>query len=240
MKHLARKHDSRGFTLLEVVIVMFIVALLMAGVHAIAHGTLTLADDVRRAQRHDARKQAFVHFGRQLFASLAPSSAVNMKTTQDGAQYVSSLEVRAVSSPFDGRPDQIVTLFTEAAVGGGLRLMLEVRSKEKDSKNGIKVLLFDDIATCEWRAFDPAAAQWVPSWTEPVEEQALHRHPQLLELNLASTSGVSDRLVFWLPPSTLPALTPPMPTTPPNGAPAVVAPPAGGAPPTVTLPPIQN
>lgn len=239
MKHLARKHHSRGFTLLEVVIVMFIVALLMAGVHSIAQGTLTLADDVRRAQRHDARKQAFVHFGRQLFSTLSPRSAVNMKTTQEGVQYVSALEVRAVSSPFDGRPDQIVTLFTEPAVGGGLRLMLEVRPKD-DEQQSLKVMLFEDIATCEWRAFDTNSAQWVPSWTEPVEEQALHRHPQLLELNIASTSGVSDRLVFWLPPSTLPALTPTVPVVPPGGPPAVVAPGTVVAPPTVTVPPIQN
>jgi prepilin-type N-terminal cleavage/methylation domain-containing protein len=199
MQHYARKHASRGFTLLEVVIVMFIVALVMAGVHSIAHGTLTLADDVRRAQRHEARKQAFVHFSRQLFASLSPGSALNLKTVQDGGHYLSSLEVRAVSSPFDGTPGRIVALFTETAVGGGLRLLMEVRSNDHDSNNGIKVLLFEDIATCEWRACDPATAGWLPSWTEPVEEQAMHRHPQLLELNLATVGGISDRFVCGLP-----------------------------------------
>jgi prepilin-type N-terminal cleavage/methylation domain-containing protein len=199
MKHFEHRRASGGFTLLEVVIVMFIIALVLAAVHAIAQGTVTLADDVRRAQRHDARQQAFVTFVERLFASLGATTSLNMKTTQDGGQYLSFLELRRVPSPFDGAPDRTVTLFTEAAPGGGLRLMLGVRLKD-DSHNTVKVLLFDNITTCEWRAFDAATRQWTTVWNEDTNETDSRIHPPLMELLI--TQGMENRRqVFWIAPN---------------------------------------
>jgi prepilin-type N-terminal cleavage/methylation domain-containing protein len=194
-----------GFTLLEVVIVLFIVALVLAAVHSIAQCAVTLADDVRRAQRRDARQQAFTTFGARLFAALPPTAALNMKTTQDGGQYLSGVELHGVPSPFNGMPDMVVSLFTEAAPGGGVRMLLTCREKKQEQEPA-RVVLFDDLGACEWRVFDPNTRQWATLWAEPLEENAPHVHPLLIEVVMTGGDGMSARRVFWIAPSEPPSL----------------------------------
>ena len=63
MKKLRQSSRARAFTLLEVIIVLAITALVLGAVYSLAQGTLMLADDVRRAERRDARMQAFTNHG---------------------------------------------------------------------------------------------------------------------------------------------------------------------------------
>ncbi|MDP1588069.1 MAG: type II secretion system protein GspJ, partial [Prosthecobacter sp.] len=207
-----------GFTLLEVVIVLFIVSLVLAAVHSIAQGTITLADDVRRAQRRDARQQAFTTFGERLFAELPPTAALNVKTTQDGGQYLSGVELHGVPSPFNGMPDMVVNLFTEPAPGGGVRMLLTCREKKQEQEPA-RVVLFDDLGACEWRVFDPNTRQWATLWTEPQEENARHVHPLLIEVMLTGVDGQSARRVFWIAPSEPAMVLTPAPAPAPGPGP---------------------
>lgn len=208
----SRKDDRSGFTLLEVVIVLFIVALVLAAVHSIAQGAVTLADDVRRAQRRDARQQAFTTFGERLFVELPATAALNVKTTQDGGQYLSAVELHGVPSPFNGMPDMRVRLFTEAVPGGGMRLLLSCEEMKQTRSSG-PVVLFDDLGSCEWRVLDPASRQWTTQWAEPLEENTTKVHPTMVELVMTTTSDERRRHVFWIAPSksvglvTVPPLT---------------------------------
>lgn len=222
----------RGFTLLEMVIVLLITGMVLGAVYTITQGTLTLADEARRAQRRDTREQAFTAFGERLFASLGATTSLNMKASESGGEYLGFLELRRVPSPFDGAPDRIVTLFGEAAPGGGVRLMLGVRLKD-DDEDRVKVVLMEDIATCEWRAYDPATRQWATKWVEPVEESSQHVHPPLIELSTTSLGGEVSRRVFWLAPNTPPTI--PQITAPgASGTPPVID---GGTPPAAAVPP---
>ncbi|MEZ5385143.1 MAG: prepilin-type N-terminal cleavage/methylation domain-containing protein [Prosthecobacter sp.] len=205
-----------GFSLLELVIVLLIVALVLSAVYTIASGTITLADDVRKAQQRDGREQAFVSFGDRLFAALPVSAALNLKTSQDGGDYLTELELHGVPSPFNGAPDFIVTLFTETAPGGGLRLMLGLRPAEKEGQpltepaQQSKFMLFENLASCEWRAFDPRTLQWTTVWVEPREVNARRIHPVLIEMVTSSTGGAHSRRVFWVAPNTPPQSSPPI------------------------------
>ena len=129
------QHQRRpsAFTLLEVVIVLALVALLLSVIYSIAQGTLTLANDIRRAQHRDSRQQAFTGFCEHLLASLPTTTKLNLRTTHDGGQYLTQLELEDVPSPFDGSPNCLVALFTESMPGGGLRLRLSCR-KLADTK----------------------------------------------------------------------------------------------------------
>lgn len=191
------KKRRDGFTLLEVVIVLFIAAMVLTAVHTIANGTLTLADDVTRAQRSDAREQAFTTFCERLFAGLPPTAVLNLKTTQDGGQYLCDVELNGVASPFDGMPDRAVHLFTEPVPGGGVRMRLSCR-QAGDGASEVSVILFDALATCEWRAFDPATGQWTHLWSESLDENVQRVHPSMLELVLTHAGGEHRRQVFWV------------------------------------------
>jgi prepilin-type N-terminal cleavage/methylation domain-containing protein len=190
---------ASGFTLLEIVVVLAIVALVLGAVYSLAGGTLTLADDVQRARRRDTREQAFITFCEHLMMELPPTAALNLKTTQEGGQYLTALELEHVPSPFDGTPDCKLTLFTEAMAGGGVRLMISVQKKGKDQPE-IRVMLFENLAESGWRVFDTGSRQWATTWKEGTEENVPHVHPLLLEWS--ATQGVENqRRVFWIAPN---------------------------------------
>lgn len=217
-----------GFTLLEMVIVLGIVALVLSAVHFITQGTLTLADDISRAQRQDSRQHAFTSFCDRLFSNLPASAALNLKTTGDGGQYLASLEFFNVPSPFDGVPGKVLMLRTESTAGGSLRLMLDCRNIE-DKEPYSTTVLFEDLGNCEWRVYTPATQKWDGTWVEPVEEGAMRVHPPLIELNMTAPGSGTTRRVFWIAPNTPPptsALQPPggqpdpaNPLQPPAGQP---------------------
>ena len=237
-----RRASNAGFSLLELIIVLLIVALVLGAVHTVADGTITLADNVSKAQQRDGREQAFITFGERLFAALPVTAALNLKTTQDGSDYLTALELHGVPSPFNGAPDFVLTLFTETMPGGGLRLMLGLRPVEKEGQPQLEsapqsqFVLFENLADCEWRAFDPATRQWATLWVEPREANARRVHPLLIEMVTTSTGGAQARRVFWVAPNTPPTapqvIAPGVP-----GAPGVID---GGTPPAVELPPSQG
>ena len=198
------QHPRRqsGFTLLEVVIVLAIVALLLSMIYSIAQGTLTLADDIRRAQRRDSRQQAFTGFCEHLFTNLPATAVMKLRTTQDGGQYLTQLDLENVPSPFDGSPNCLVSLFTESVPGGGLRLRLSCR-KFADPKQSVSVVLFEDLSQCEWRAFNPATRQWTTIWDKPSQ-------PLLLELSLTQAND-RRHWTFWIAPNEAVALSTPNP-----------------------------
>jgi len=223
MKTLHR-HASRApaFTLLEVIIVLAITAMVLGAVYSLAQGTLTLADDVGRAERRDARTQAFTTFCEHLLADLPPTALLNLTTTHEKGLYLTKLELENVPSPFDGAPGCLVTLYTETAIGGDMRLNLSC-SKLPDKKQNTIVTLFDSLNQCEWRVFDASTRQWASVWTEqqpkiaplpqapppavstptpsvlpPSAATIRHTHPPLLELNLISGTNSPLRSLFWI------------------------------------------
>jgi prepilin-type N-terminal cleavage/methylation domain-containing protein len=167
-----RLSRARGFTLLEMLIVLFITALLLSAMYSIADGTITLADDIQKNQRREHRLYAYIDYCQHLFTDLPATAALNIQTTQDGGSYLSTLEVQNISSPFDGAPQQIVTLKTTSLAGGSMRMTLSTQ-RMPDPKNPAarpgavtSAVLFDRLAQCEWRAYDIASSQWSNTWRE--------------------------------------------------------------------------
>jgi prepilin-type N-terminal cleavage/methylation domain-containing protein len=203
--------QARAFTLLEVLIALAITAMVISAVYTLAQGTLTLADNVHRAERRDTRKQAFTTFCEHLFSTLPATAALNLKTTQSGGEYLTQLELQNVSSPFDGTPNCIVTLFTQGQAGGGLRLIISCQPisnnplDKKDAKSGYQVMLFDDLLQCEWRVYVPATQQWATIWTEETNTNnatpIVYQHPPMLELVMTQAGDDSHRQVFWIAPA---------------------------------------
>ncbi len=215
---------SRAFTLLEVVIVLAITALLLSAVYSVAQGTLILADDVRRAQRRDARTQAFTSFCEHLLGGLPAPATLNLTTSQKGGQYQTQLELDHVSSPFNGMPNCLVILFTQVQPGGGLRLMLS--SKPSGSTlPASSVVLFEDLGQCEWTAYNPAVRQWATLWAEsnptavltpptppaaavpgapPAAPTAVlmpsATHPPLMKLVMQQAGSELQEQIFWIAP----------------------------------------
>ena len=186
MNKLRQSSRAKAFTLLEVIIVLAITALVLGAVYSLAQGTLMLADDVRRAERRDARIQAFTTFCEHLLAELPANALLTLTTTQEHGQYLTRLELEHVRSPFDETPDCRVALFTQGQPGGGLRLMVKCQDTS--------VVLFEDLAQCEWRAFESTSRQWTTVWNNASK-------PGLMEFSMQQ-AGIRESSVFWIPPNT--------------------------------------
>ncbi len=186
MKKLRQSSKAKAFTLLEVIIVLAITALVLGAVYSLAQGTLMLADDVRRAERRDSRMQAFTTFCEHLLAELPATALLTLTTKQEHGQYITRLELEHVRSPFDETPDCKVALFTQGQPGGGVRLMLTCQDTS--------VVLFEDLAQCEWRVLQAATQQWVPFWSEGGK-------PKLMKLMMAQAVGDASERVFWIVPA---------------------------------------
>ncbi|WP_397384970.1 type II secretion system protein [Prosthecobacter sp.] len=194
MKKLRQSSRAKAFTLLEVIIVLAITALVLGAVYSLAQGTLLLADDVRRAERRDARMQAFATFCEHLLAELPANALLTLSTTQKGGQYLTRLELEHVRSPFDETPDCRVVLFTQDQPGGGLRLMLTCQDSS--------VVLFEDLAECEWRVLPLGTQQWASFWSDG------GTHPKLMKLMMAQAGGEASERVFWIVPAAAVEVTP--------------------------------
>jgi hypothetical protein len=181
------------------VVVLAIVALVLGAVWSVAQGALTLADDARRAQLRDGRMQAFSSFCERLMTDLPATAVLNLKTTEGGGQYLTTLELNHVPSPFDGAPNCRVTLSTEPMPGGYLCLMLSLEG-EADERLKIRTKLFEDLSECGWRVFDATTRQWMTVWTENAVEKAEHIHPLLLEWT-AAQGAETQRRVYWIAPN---------------------------------------
>jgi prepilin-type N-terminal cleavage/methylation domain-containing protein len=235
-----RHSRTSGFTLLEMLIVLFITALLLSAMFSVAGGTITLADDIQKDQRREHRQHAYIDFCQHLLTDLPATTALNLQTTQEGSSYLSALELQNVRSPFDGTPQQVVTLKTISLTGGDMRMILTTQRMPDPQKPGSQpgpvtsVVLFDNVAQCEWRAYDIASNQWTNLWREqlptlltmppqapptgapstngtttppPLTQMPLSirsAHPLMLELTLATGIDSPRRWVFWIPPSVLP------------------------------------
>ncbi|WP_395749797.1 type II secretion system protein J [Prosthecobacter sp.] len=170
-------HSKRGFTLLEMVIVLGITAMLLTAMYSISQGTITLADDIEKHQRRERRQYSYLDFCRHLLSNLPATAIMNLKTTQDGSSYLSTLEFQNVRSPFDGAPQQIVTMKTDTVAGGGIRLILtsqrmpdpQAQALPGANKNPLtQVVLLENLAQYEWRAFDTISGQWTSTWREEI------------------------------------------------------------------------
>lgn len=91
-----------------------------------------------------------------------------------------------------------MALFTQSQPGGGLRLILPRHAAANESS----VVLFEDLAQCEWCVLQPATQQWAPFWSEEKTSGIImsHAHPKLIKIVMAQAGGAAVEQVFWIVP----------------------------------------
>lgn len=159
----------RGFTLLEMTLALFIFGLLMVAVFSIVRAVTQLSTDLTNEQQRDARTHGFVEMATRLFRSLPPEAMVRLRTKQTGSRYLSQLVMAGSPSPVTGAGGGVTVLETEEAPDGYLRLVLRSLTQEQaiawdkgDSSAGVRVVLLENIATLDWKFFNPISGEWEP------------------------------------------------------------------------------
>jgi len=209
--HPVRPRPS-GFTLLELVLAMALLALIVGMVFATARSSLALGNTILQSQSEEMLHQAFFELLSARFSALPGNTRLDLKAEKSGGHYLTDLTLQNVPMSFTwGGQERIaktVQLSTVKRRSGYLDIVLRYYENEilegSASTFGstalakepfAEIVLLEDVAFFEWRVLDAGTMEWQYDWN------VQGRLPLQLELTMAiGARGEEMRQVFWLPP----------------------------------------
>ncbi len=239
--------QKRGFTLLELVIAIGLLAILVGMVFGTARTSLALGNTIVETQNEEMLHQAFFELLSHRFSALPGNTRFDLKVQDSGSHYISDLTLQNVPLSFTwgGQPRiaKAVQLSTVKRRSGYLDIVLRYYENEvlEDSAAASKtsagnnkpiaeIVLLTDVAFFEWRVLEGLSMEWQYDWDRR------GRLPLQIELTLAiGAKGEEIRQIFWVPPKQNPEVL--MRTL--AGAGGVPAGQDGGAKPDGTKPPLN-
>lgn len=212
--HPAKTHRS-GFTLLELVIAIGLLAILVGMVFSTARTSLALGNTIVKTQNEEMLQQAFFELLSNRFSSLPGNTRFDLKVSDSGSHYISDLTLQNVPLSFtwggQARIAKAVQLSTVKRRSGYIDVVLKYFESEilEDSASSFKpqgdekpfaeIILLTDVAYFEWRALDGRSMEWQYDW------DIQGRLPLQLELTMAiGAKGEEIRQIFWIPPKQSP------------------------------------
>ena len=205
-----------GFTLLELVIALLLVALLSGMIFTTSHSSLALGNSVVKTQNEEMLHQAFFDFMENSLSSLPGNTRMELATTDSGSHYLTDLTLQNVPLSFtwggQERTAKAIRLSTVKRRSGYLDIVMGFYENEiieadstgsgssfastaVDEKPFAEIVLLTDVAMFEWRLLDGRTMEYQYDWDLP------GRLPLQMELNCAFGAEVETlRHVFWIPP----------------------------------------
>lgn len=209
--------SRNGFTLLELVISLGLIALLFGMVFATSRAALQLGNNIVKTQNEEMLHQAFFDLLEKRFSTLPGNTRFDLKVTDTATHYLSDLTLENVPLSFtwgnQERTAQAVQLSTVMRRSGYLDIVLRYyenpiiettstsssgsgfRSFSAEETPFAEIVLLTDVRYFEWRVLDPTKIEYEYEWEESV------KLPIHLELTMAfGAEGEPIRHIFWLPP----------------------------------------
>lgn len=218
------KRRDQGFTLLEIILAVFVMSMLIGSIFAVVSGTVQLTADMAQVQQADAREHGLQRLCERLFTGLPAHGQVRLRTKQNGSRYLGQLALRHAPQIFgvERRTGRGLTLLeTEEMPDGYLRLVMRWFTEEqmgsweqgKSEEGQSKLVLMENISVLEWGFYNSESQQWEPVWNEKQKFETLKsedgsirpvaqagwRRPGLVELKITTSTGAQARHVFWVP-----------------------------------------
>ncbi|MDE0836031.1 MAG: prepilin-type N-terminal cleavage/methylation domain-containing protein [Akkermansiaceae bacterium] len=210
-------HAQRGFTLLELVIALLLIALLVGMVFSTARSSLVLGNNVVQTQNEEMLHQAFFDFLENRISALPGNTRMELTVTDAGSHYLSDLALQNVPISFtwggEERTAKAVRLSTVKRRSGYLDIVLSYYENEIIEANSsatsgtgfastavaeepfAEIVLLTDVAYFEWQLLDGRTMEYQYDWDLP------GRLPLQIELTCAfGAKGGEMRHVFWIPP----------------------------------------
>jgi prepilin-type N-terminal cleavage/methylation domain-containing protein len=206
--------QRQGFTLLELVVALLLVALLAGMIFTTSYSTLALGNNVVKTQSEEMLHQAFFDFLENSFSTLPGNTRLELTTTDSGTHYLSDLTLQNVPLSFtwggEERTAKAIRFSTVKKRSGFIDIVLSYYEneiiEEDSSRSGgtasrsdeepfAEIVLLTDVAYFEWRLLDGRTMEYQYEWDLP------GRLPLQMELICAfGADGGEIRHVFWIPP----------------------------------------
>lgn len=199
-----------GFTLLELVLAMLVLALLVGMIFGSASANLELSNTVVRKQNEEGERNAFFELLNRRFGSMPGNARMELTWEDSGSHYLSDLTLQNVPLAFTwGGTEKVakaIRLSTVKRRDGYLDIVLRYYEEEiiqdannpdadRDAEPFAEVVLLEDVRTFEWRVLDGRSLEWRNDW------DLVGRLPLQLELTIAfGAQGKWIRQVFWITP----------------------------------------
>ncbi len=219
MRSIRGNHQShqKGFTLLELVISLLLIALLFGMVFTTSRASLELGNTVVKTQNEEMLHQAFFDFLEKRFSSLPGNTQLDLQVTDSVSHYLSDLTLENVPLSFTWggaeRTAKAIQLSTVMRRSGFLDIILRYyenpiidpnstnvsgsgfRSSSTQEKPFAEIVLLSDVRYFEWRVLDSNQMEYEYEWEQP------GKLPLQIELTCAfGADGAPMRHVFWIPP----------------------------------------
>ena len=199
-----------AFTLLEIVLALAVFLIIIAGVFAIAKGSMEMAEDLTNSQERAMTRQNFIEFLRSSFRRIPGEAELMLAVESQRGAYVPTLTVfnggDALSPGPALPPDTSVELFAQEMPGGSLRLGLRLFDSQQTnsmrlggakrrapSKDDVVLPLITNVARFELQFLDSNTGKWEKNWKTAVR-------PLFAQMLLTLDDGIETRNVFWIPP----------------------------------------
>jgi prepilin-type N-terminal cleavage/methylation domain-containing protein len=207
-----RPRSNPGFTLLEVVIAVGIMAAISGMVFGIARSSLSLGNTIVTSQNEESEKDALLEMLDGLFTGMPGNARLELVADDKGTHLLTDLTLQQVPAAFTwGAADRIakaVRLRTVKRRSGYLDLVLQYFEEEilEGSESAAtptagepepfaEIVLLRDLSFYEMRVLDGRSGEWQFEWDLPGQL------PLLVEFAFTVGSrGEEVRRMFWLPP----------------------------------------
>jgi len=201
-----------GFTLLELVLALLVMALLVGMIFGTASANLQLSNTVVKRQNEEGEKNAFFDLLSRRLGSLPGNARMELisKDGGSGRPYISDLTLQNVPLAFTwGGTEKVakaIQISTVMRRDGYLDIVLRYYEEEilQDSDNQetnqdiepfAEVVLLEDVRAFEWRVLDGRTMEWNYDW------DLVGRLPLQMELNIAfGADGDFMKQIFWIVP----------------------------------------
>lgn len=202
--------NRSGFTLLELVLAMLVLALLVGMIFGSASANLELSKSVIRRQNEQSERNAFFELLQNRLGSLPGNARMELVSNDDGSHYISDLTLQNVPLSFTwGGSDQValaIQISTVKRRDNYLDIVLRYYEEEllQDSDNladnadvepFAEIVLLEDVRAFEWRVLDGRTMEWQYDW------DLVGRLPLQMELSIAfGAQGEFLKQIFWITP----------------------------------------
>jgi prepilin-type N-terminal cleavage/methylation domain-containing protein len=217
MRHSGNHRPAAGFTLLELVVAIGLMAIISGMVFGIARTSLALGNTIVATQNEEMEHQAFLDLLGRFFPALPGNTRFELAVEDNGSHYLTEMTFQNVPMAFtwggEERIAKAIRLSTVKRRTGYLDIVLSYyeneilegaesqfgQSSAKAEEPFAEIILLTDVAYFEWRVLDARSMEWQFDW------DIQGRLPLQVELVMAiGAKGEEIRQVFWIPPKVKP------------------------------------